>query len=327
MFFRSAFLRVTAALLTAVLLLYVGVCDHAPYDVERPDECRLNFAVLSDVHIEGNNPMRYKVFARSLQDLRKAQSGHDAVLFLGDSTMNGQAFENLLFHGGVQRLLRGERVLPVMGNHDIGNGQGNYDKLQQRWFDFTEAFFGKRLTAPYYAEVIDGYTFVVLGMQAHLVHEMYMSDAQFLWLQGVLADAAERGKPVFVFSHYPTDYVIDAEGKDTDRLTELFAQYSREHDIFCFVGHTHMPLYLFWSFHTYDGFPETYLPRLTELSGDDNEPYKDTGVGVEVEVYDDELVIRGRDFFRGEWRYESDDDSRTPCEVRYPLRDDTYCKS
>ncbi|MBQ7545801.1 MAG: metallophosphoesterase [Clostridia bacterium] len=319
MFLKSAFLRVTAALLTAVMLLYVGVSEHTPYDVEKPDECLLNFAVLSDVHIESNNLPRYRVFTQALQDLRKAQSGHDAILFLGDNTMNGQVFENLLFHGGVQWFLRSEKVLPVMGNHDIGNGQGNYDRLQRRWLDFTESFFGKRLTSPYYAEVIDGYTFVVLGMQQQRVYEMYMSDAQFLWLEGVLADAAERSKPVFVFSHYPTDCVIDGEGNETDRLTNLFAQYSREHDIFCFVGHTHMPLYLFWSFHTYDGFPETYLPRLTELTGVDNEPYKDTGIGVEVEVYDGELVIRGRDFLRGEWKYEQD--GAVPCEVRYPLRD------
>ena len=319
MFFKSAFLRVTAALLTAVMLLLVGVSAHTPYDVEKPDECLLNFAVLSDAHIEGNNLPRYRVFTQALQDLQKAQSGHDAILFLGDNTMNGQLFENLLFHGGVQWFLRGEKVLPVMGNHDIGNGQGNYDRLQRRWLDFTESFFGKRLTSPYYAEVIDGYTFIVLGMQQQRVYEMYMSDAQFLWLEGVLADAAERGKPVFVFSHYPTDDVIDAEGNETGRLTNLFAQYSREHDIFCFVGHTHMPLYLFWSFHTYDGYPETYLPRLTDLAGNDSEPYKDTGIGVEVEVYDGELVIRGRDFFRGEWKYEQD--GAVPCEVRYPLRD------
>lgn len=317
MLFKTAFLRVTAVLLTCVMLLGVGVCDHALYDVYEPDACRLNFAVLSDVHIEGNNLPRYNVFARSLQDIRKHQSGHDAVVFLGDSTMNGQAFENLLFHGGVQGLLRGERVLPVMGNHDIGNGQGDYARLQRRWLDFTQAFFGRRLTSPYYAEVIDGYTFVVLGMQAQLVHEMYMSEAQYLWLEGVLADAAERGKPVFVFSHYPTDHAIDASGEETNRLTEMFAQYNRAHDIFCFVGHTHMPLYLFWSFQTDDGFPEIYLPRLTELTGNDREPYRDTGIGVEVEVYDDELVVRGRDFYRGEWRYDTED---TLCEVRYPLR-------
>ena len=40
----------------------------------------LHFSVLSDVHVEGNNAMRYKVFARSLQDVQKGKSGNDVIL-------------------------------------------------------------------------------------------------------------------------------------------------------------------------------------------------------------------------------------------------------
>ena len=86
---RSIFLRAAAALVTVAMLLGVGICDHAAYDVQDPQSCRLHFTVLSDVHVEGNNYTRYRVFARSLQDVRKNASGTDAVVFLGDSTMNG----------------------------------------------------------------------------------------------------------------------------------------------------------------------------------------------------------------------------------------------
>ena len=124
-------------------------------------------------------------------------------------------------------------------------------------------------------------------MQAQKVHEFFMTKAQFLWLETVLNQAAEKGKPVFVFSHYPADYAVDENG-DTNRLTELLSDYSAEHDLFCFVGHTHMLLNLSRSFHTSDGFPQTYLPCLTELSGEnDNQPFRNTGVGVVVEVYND----------------------------------------
>ena len=320
MIVRSVFLRAAAALVTAVMLLGVGICDHAAYDVEDPQSCRLHFTVLSDVHIEGNNYTRYKVFAKSLQDVQKNASGTDAVVFLGDSTMNGQFIENLLFHGAVRSILRDRTVLPVMGNHDVGNGNGDYDKLQNRWYAFTQAFFGRQLTHPYYYDVIDGYYFIVLGMESQRVHEMVMREEQFRWLEEVLAKAADSGKPAFIFSHFPMDYAENEDGNETDRLTKMLAQYNREHDLFCFVGHTHMPLYLYWSFHTDDGFAETYLPRLTELSGDgDNTPYDQTGIGLEVELYDGEIVIRARDFYRGVWRYDTIKD--TLCEVRYPLRD------
>ncbi len=322
MMIKSVFLRMLAGLLTVFMLLGVGINTAPAYDLKDPEACALHFTVLSDVHIEGNNIPRYNVYAKSLQDIKKNKSGNDAVVFLGDSTMNGQNIENLLFHGAAAALLKGETVLPVMGNHDIGNGEGDYEKLQNRWYDYTAAFFGKKLAHPYYYEVIDGCYFIVLGMEAQEVHESLMTDAQFAWLQGVLDMAAESGKPAFVFSHMPIHYYLDENGEDFDGLTELLAEYNTEHDLFVFVGHTHMPMHLWWSFHDDDGFPETYLPRLTELGGEnDHELLDDTGVGVVVEVYENELVIRGRDFYRGEWKIDQwEDEPDTLLEVTYPLK-------
>ena len=319
MFLKSVTLRVVATMIALVMLLAVGFSKAEPYDVRDPENCRLHFSVLSDAHIEGNNFMRYKVFARSVQNVKKNQSGNAAIVFLGDNTMNGQHIENMLFHGTVSLLLRGETVLPVMGNHDIGNGEGDYEKLQNRWYDYTEAFFGKKLEHPYYYEVIDGYYFIVLGMEGHEVHDLVMTETQFTWLENVLAKAAKSGKPAFVFAHQPTDYATDEDRNETGRLVDMLAAYNETNDLFCFVGHTHMPLYLFWSFHTEDGYPETYLPRLTSLGGEkDNEVNDNTGVGIEVELYDGEIVIRGRDFYRSEWKY--DDYDEAMCEVTYPLK-------
>ena len=317
---KSFFLRATAALLSAAMLLFVGVGSHTAYDVRDPERCKLHFSVLSDAHIEGNNPTRYAVFVHALRDVRKNRSGNDAVVFLGDNTMNGQAFENLLFHGAARANLRHETVLPVLGNHDVGNGQGDYGKLQTRWYTYTQAFFGRALTRPYYADTVCGCTFIVLGTEAQSVNEIVMTDAQFAWLEGVLEESAQSGRPVFVFAHHPARAAADETNAYTGRLTDILARYSREHDLFSFVGHTHRPLQLPASFRTRDGFPETYLPCLTKLRGEkDNETYEDTGTGVEVEVYGSEVVIRGRDFYRSAWL--TDEDSGSPCEVTYPLKE------
>ena len=315
---KSVFLRVLCGMVALVLLLPAGISKAEPYDVRDPQSCKLNFAVLSDVHVEGNNFSRYKIYSQTLQNLKKNQSGHDAIIFLGDSTMNGQSIENILFHGAASIWLRNETVLPALGNHDIGNGEGDYEKLQNRWYAYTEAFFGKKLSHPYYYEVIDGCYFIVLGMQTQDVHDFYLSEAQYAWLEDVLEQAGKSGKPTFIFSHHPVDYAIDDEGNETDRLVNILADFNKEHDLFSFVGHTHMPMYLFWSFHTDDGFPETYLPQLTMLSGNDDEPAEDCGVGVEVEVYENEVQIRARDFYRGEWKYDTYDEAM--CEVTYPLK-------
>jgi len=288
--------------------------------VKDPDNLKLNFSVLSDSHIETTNPTRYKIFARCLQDVTKNKSGNDAVIFLGDNTMNGQTLENMFFHGTASLVLKDQKVLPVVGNHDIGNGEGDYETLQNRWYSFTKAFFDLSLQHPYYYEVIDGCYFIVLGMEAQLVYDMVITEAQFNWLKNVLALAADSGKPVFVFSHYPADDACDENWNYTNRLVDMLAEYNKTNDLFYFCGHTHMPLYLFWSFHTGNGFPETYLPRLTELGGeDDNEIFGNSGIGIEVEVYENEVVIRGRDFYTGEWRVD-DEDTGELCEVTYQLK-------
>ena len=317
---KSFFLRAFALIVSVVMVLAAGFATGEGYDVRDPENCKLNFSILSDSHIEANNFARYKVYTHCLQDVRKNKSGNDAVIFLGDNTMNGQVLENTLFHGAAKMLLPGQTILPVVGNHDIGNGHGDYAKLQNRWYDYTRAFFGKDLTHPYYYEVIDGCYFIVLGMEEQLVYEMTVTDAQFAWLEDVLQKAAGSGKPVFVFSHYPADEAQDESGKETDRLVNLLAEYNKTHDLFYFCGHTHMPLYLFWSFHDSDGFPEIYLPRLTELSGDnDDEVFRNTGIGIEVEVYENEVLVRGRDFYRGQWRVD-DEETGELCEKTYPLK-------
>ncbi len=320
MMIKSAFLRIIAAVVAGVMLLFTGVNKTAEYDVKDPENCVLNFSVLSDVHVEGNNTARYKVFAKALQNVKKNKSGNDAIVFLGDNTMNGQNIENMLFHGTAAAVLKGENVIPVMGNHDIGNGEGDYEKLQNRWYDYTAAFFGKQLQHPYYYEVVDGFYFIVLGMESHAVHEMYVSEEQYAWLEETLDAAAGSGKPAFVFCHYPMDYAVDEDGNETDRLVNMIADYNRENDIFVFVGHTHMPMHLFWSFHTYDGYPEIYLPRLTSLSGDDDTPGDDTGVGAVIEVYENEVTVRCRDFYRGEWKTDTWEDDEPLMEMTYQLK-------
>ena len=101
---KSFFLRAFALIVSVVMVLAAGFSTGESYDVRDPENCKLNFSILSDSHIEGNNFPRYKVFTHCLQDVRKNKSGNDAVIFLGDNTMNGQVLENTLFHGAAKML-------------------------------------------------------------------------------------------------------------------------------------------------------------------------------------------------------------------------------
>ena len=107
---KSFFLRFLSIALVLFVLPFAGKGKTEPYDVKDPDACVLNFSILSDSHIEGNNFARYKIFNNALQNVTQNQSGNDAIVFLGDNTMNGQHIENMLFHGTAAMMLRGETV-------------------------------------------------------------------------------------------------------------------------------------------------------------------------------------------------------------------------
>ena len=298
---KTVFLRALSLVVAvAMLALFApGAGRSEPYDVKEPELCRLCLNVFSDVHVEGNNYPRDKVFMDCLKDLGKNEHGCDAYLFLGDSTMNGQHIENLIFHGLCSIYLKGQKVIPVPGNHDFGNGEGNFERIQQRWYDYTKAFFGLDLTKPYYCEKVNGFWFIVLANEQQNIDAMHMSEAQYEWLSETLAQAAESGLPTFVLAHYPPGMSQPIDPDSQHDLRRMLAEYNRENDMFYLCGHLHADP-SDYSFHTWNAFPDTYLPSLTKLTAD-GEIYEGSGFGELVEVYPDRVVFRMRNFYTGVW--------------------------
>ena len=298
---KAFFLRAISLIVSvSMLALFAPIASKTePYDLKDPGECLLHLTVFSDIHVESNNYPRYKVFANCLRDAMRNQSGSDAFLFLGDSTMNGQNIENMILHGTVNMLLKDQKVIPIPGNHDFGNGEGDFAKIRQRWYDYTEAFFGLELTKPYYCEILNGYYFIVLASEEQDINCMYMSEEQYAWLLDMLAEAAESGLPAFVLAHYPPGMSKPIDPASQYDLRRMLAEYNREHDVFYLCGHLHADP-SDYTFHTWNAFPDTYLPSLTKLN-EDGEIYEGSGFGELMEVYPDRVVFRVRNFYYGEW--------------------------
>ena len=300
---KALFLKIVSFIVSlAMLTLFAaGGVDHAAFDLKDPENCLMDLTVFSDVHVESNNYPRYKVFATSLKDSLKNQSGSDAYLFLGDSTMNGQNIENMIFHGTVAQILKDQRVITIPGNHDFGNGEGDFKKIRQRWYDYTEAFFGLKLTTPYFYQIVNGCYFIVLANEEQNIDSMHMSEDQYAWLEMMLEDAASSGRPAFVLAHYPAHMDKPIDPDSTYNLISILREYNREHDVFYLGGHMHRPLG-HTTFHSWNGFPEVFMPCLTELNAEQNpEVENPTGNGVILELYADRVVCRARNFNTGEW--------------------------
>lgn len=258
------------------------------HEPKNPDEVKTSFTVLSDCHIEGNNLRTFEVFEQILKDVKSSER-NDALVFLGDNVMNGQFIENNFFYGGLKAAGLDTQLIVAPGNHDFSNDQGSYSVYLNRFLGYNNIFLGANLTSPYYFRVINGCYFIVLSSEEATVDEADISDKQLKWLSEVLDEAEKTGNPIFVFNHHPADYIVG----ESDRLTDVLCEYD---NLIYFCGHTHLPL-RYGTFYECNSVQSINLPKSTEHAV---EAYE-CGVGAVVEVYEDEVLVRMRNFCDGKW--------------------------
>ena len=269
----------------------------AAYEAEKPEELVSSFAVVSDVHVETNNPESYNNFNNVLKGL-KAGKDIDTVVYTGDNVMNGQLLENVFFYSAVRASMPAKNNLVVVGNHDLGNGAGNEQNSTNDFIANNNLYLGKKLDNLYYYEVINDCYMICLATEQGDPSASLMNDKQLQWLEGVLKEAYEKDAPIFVFNHFPINYLAD---RDSNVLADLLKKY----DVDLYVhGHIHDHLGTD-NFYNRDGIDCVNLPRVTETVD------YEAGDGIVVEVYENELVVKGRNFIKGEWI--------EGLEYRYPL--------
>lgn len=277
---------------TVITLILLPVSVLLPptdgYEAKKPDELKTSFTVVSDIHIEGNNYQTFKEYSEILKEVRNAKHS-DTLVFLGDNTMNGQHIESVFFFGGLKFAKPAKNLIIAPGNHDYGNGTGGYDELYKRFNSYIN-FAGCKTDTNNYYKVIDGYYFIVLSSESDSVNGIDISDAQLEWLKGVLDEASKENKPVFVFSHHPVNYI---ESGEYGRISDVLDDYA---NVLFFCGHTHFALSPY-SVSTVNGVQSVNLPKATEHATEGYEP----GIGAVVEVYENEVLLRFRDFDNGEW--------------------------
>lgn len=279
-------------ILTVFTLLYLPISFIIPptdsYEAKNPDELKTSFTVLSDIHIEGNNYPTFREYSEILKEVKNSKD-NDTLVFLGDNTMNGQNIESIFFFGALALSKPADNLIIAPGNHDYGNGTGGYDKLAERFLRYAN-FAGCKIDTNNYYKIIDGYYFIVLTTESDSVNGIDISDEQLEWLKGVLDEATKEDKPVFVFSHHPINYIEDGP---YDKLSNVIDDYE---DVLFFCGHTHSPLSAY-SVAEINGVQQINLPKATEHA---TEGYE-TSVGAVVEVYENEVLLRFRDFDDGKW--------------------------
>lgn len=291
MFIVNFLRKILAALISLIVLLWTGAGVGSESTQSDIQGYNLSFAVLSDVHMEGNNPERFEKFAQILSDIKRNVPS-DTIAFLGDNTMNGQIIENLFFHGFINEIKPVEKVYTVMGNHDTGNGIDKYDSLSKRFWSYYNTFNNENVDNVYYWREVNGYRFVFLGSESDNVNTSVISETQLQWLDDVLTENDNTGKPVFVFNHHPYNYL-----ENEDNAVELEKILTEHKNVFYLSGHTHTTQ---MDFEKFDEDSYSFnLPRCTEAT--DNADTNDSGLGLQIYVFDNEVQVKSRRYYDSQW--------------------------
>ncbi len=302
--------------LTAVLYIVVGAVNGVMFAGKRcapedKDRILLNAVLTADVHVD-SDPLhpRNVTLMKFLHGIGLSGSTVDALVLAGDSANLAEEKE----YGYLETVLRlyskAENVIPSMGNHD--SGSTSMGKDCEKTFETTcesfrafQRFCGIDSETVYYVRIVNGYHFIVIGTDEMLDSGApVLHDTQLEWLDARLEEASRSGKPVFIVGHHPiyinggfTGDYLSSDGTPCG-LENLIRRYTDGGTVVLFIGgHRHDPLTDGCLMNPSENFYCINLPTSTKNDEDADR----NGDAAALEVYDDRMVIRPRNYISGEW--------------------------
>ncbi|NLK95308.1 MAG: metallophosphoesterase [Clostridiales bacterium] len=272
----------------------------------KPD-ADLSFAVLSDIHgNEGN-------LQNAIDDLYSVNSYMDALVLNGDTVDQGldKQYDDIKDVLSKNSDKLPDTIIKNIGNHEYYD----YDAeniteadVECRVNKYLE-FAGTNKT--YHDSWIKGYHFISLGSDytgTEKVNAALISDEQLNWLRDTIKENYEEGKPIFVFLHQPIDMkFFNLNVKGVDKNEELKSILSNYPEVILFTSHTHL---------TPDKSADEEKQIVTVNTGSVNSNYvtdinsekgfvQDSSYsnGIYVEVKDNIVIIKARDFKSNTWIY------------------------
>ncbi len=321
-----AAIKITLSFLMSILniISFVFFGNFAGDYSPKKDDCKLNFAVISDVHMTDETARR-DMLELGLYDMENADAPLDALVISGDMTDHARTDEYNMLAEAFSKYTPAKNIILAVGNHDTWNNEVEdefeYAKSKELFIEYNKKIANRDIDNVYYSTVINGYTFIMMSSEdCHT--DAYISDSQLKWLDRELAKATKDGKPVFVVSHWPFNQThglpltwldqpliqdkSDLEpdeggfGNESDKIAEILNKYK---NVFLLSGHLHNgvadnSMYGYSSIEKHGSVTSVNLPSYMYV-GVKGAP--SNGLGYQIEVYDNEVVIRARCFTAGVW--------------------------
>ena len=278
------------------------------------------FQIVSDTHVTDSNSHIYNQrFKQMLEDVVTTSPDSKGIVVVGDVTDTGAAkeYENVI--SVYEAAEDAPRMYWSIGNHDYALSYGDTQTQRELFLQYSG------LESVYYDEWIADTHFVFLGSEETDTASgtgAIISDTQLDWLETTLADGYEEGRPIFVFLHQSVYNTVAGSlpGQGWDgigvagviddseaRLMSILAEYP---EAIFFSGHSH------WEMNSTDTMYERTASMCTAFNtasvaylwtsyGDTYSggwSYDDEvggSQGYYVKVYEDKVLVIGRDFEDG----------------------------
>ncbi|TYP78896.1 calcineurin-like phosphoesterase family protein [Paenibacillus methanolicus] len=266
---------------------------------------RACFQVITDTHVTMDaQHVHNRNFERALLDIAALEPDSMGIMHVGDITDHGWEEEYVEMARIWEQCRERGLTVPIRfahGNHDLFGGEtvAQLERFQR----FTA------MPGPYHAHEVDGYLFLFLGSEQAEPERKdfaYLSVEQLNWLEQRLK-SAEAGKPVFVFLHQPLMNTVsgslEAQGwHGVIQDEELHAIVRRYPQVILFSGHTHWELGAPHALHGGDGHSPAMLNAASVgYLWTDEDEHKSGSQGFFVDIYEDRVIVKGRDFEGGRW--------------------------
>ncbi len=294
----------------------------AGYEPSKAD-CKMNFAVISDIHMT-EDAARRDMLELGLYDMDSAENKLDALVLAGDMTERARLEQYVMLNEAFSKYTPAESIIMAIGNHDTWNDSVDDDhefvESKKLFIEYNKKIADREIEKVYYSTYVDGYRFIVMSSEYNHT-DAYISPEQLAWLDGELASVAE-GEPVFVVSHWPMSKthglpltwldnpifedksdLEDNDGSFGNETEEVEAILQKYKNVFLISGHLHNGIannniYGYSSVETHGNVTSINLPSYMYpgIKGSVS-----NGNGFVFEVYDDEVIIRARSFTGGAW--------------------------
>lgn len=295
------------------------------------DDRTLRFPVLSDVHVQASDPLSQSKLKATLKDLYEIDPAADVLVMNGDLG-NGRQTDYNALRSVVSTSPHPQSMLYNIGNHEFYNAwydkNGRYSPTTFPNGESEGMAINRFLQLSgeknvYYDRWINGYHFLFLGAEKSRQSDLsigddaWLSQTQLSWLNQKLAENRQSDKPIFVFLHQPLPNTVSgswAEGMNRGVVQheQLRSILANSPQVILFSGHTHWQLNLPRTM-VREGFSMVNSSAVIGPETGGGTPLSpDSSEGLYVEVHPNEVVIRGRDFYRKRWVPEA--------EFKIPLR-------